>query len=533
YKGLFLQKPLSIQNSSMFTWEEICNLASDVVYSRVLVQYVDYLKIAFCFFKVPTISIFGVIAALITMIYFSLLHMLTKYFFMPNLMTLIDDVPMTYFGSCYCFFGLVSLVPNYLGDSTICNPVLQELSVIQFSQIIGEMMRSLVVGFMLISSEGCPINGVTIWSSMAFIMVMMAYLQEVCKHQYKTIAYALFQDPYRHLVLFRSMVFLVFFVLVIIMVIVVSHENFRHIMTEKVSQETFSDMDSDDEILGNFQKTTEYTGTQLWLNAVNGYKNMKDYHPCYRIIMLPAYTIAAHCIPVMTQSRVLYGWCKYISCFSLVVFPFMTVPVIFEAKFWTLLTFVCWGGSLLVMISTHSNRKPNHDSMFALMGVIVCSITIGQVDREMQNLMWQYLHLRYEMRADQMAMMFFGFGTLFCEAIVVNTLLERKWFGSALGVVMSKITYSTCLAFPVLYYQRCYNPKNQLTMTASTETTLHFLFLIVTFSLIHISMSGFEIRLSLFYYIFSLAGLFVAYQWLIHYNWVHPLASLYKVQHTV
>jgi len=70
----------------------------------------------------------------------------------------------------------------------------------------------------------------------------------------------------------------------------------------------------------------------------------------------------------------------------------------------------------------------------------------------------------------------------------------------------------------------------QIITTASTETGIHFIFLIVSTSLLHISMSGYEFRISLFYYLLVLTVIYVTLQWMIHYDWMLSLATLHKMQ---
>jgi len=70
----------------------------------------------------------------------------------------------------------------------------------------------------------------------------------------------------------------------------------------------------------------------------------------------------------------------------------------------------------------------------------------------------------------------------------------------------------------------------QIITTASTETGIHFIFLIVSTSLLHISMSGYEFRISLFFYLLVLTVIYVTLQWMIHYDWMLSLATLHKMQ---
>jgi len=54
----------------------------------------------------------------------------------------------------------------------------------------------------------------------------------------------------------------------------------------KQTQENFLEMDSGDEILGKYQKQMEFSRREIWLKAVNGYRNMADSNVVYRIAMV-------------------------------------------------------------------------------------------------------------------------------------------------------------------------------------------------------------------------------------------------------
>jgi len=43
-------------------------------------------------------------------------------------------------------------------------------------------------------------------------------------------------------------------------------------------------------------------------------------------------------------------------------------------------------------------------------------------------------------------------------------------------------------------------------------------------------MSGYEFRISLFFYLLVLTVIYVTLQWMIHYDWMLSLATLHKVK---
>ncbi|XP_052851073.1 uncharacterized protein LOC128261420 isoform X2 [Drosophila gunungcola] len=471
--------------------------------------------------------VYGFISAFLLMAHFSLLFMVTKYFFVPNLVTLIEFAPMTMFGFSYMFFGPIFFVSHFNSVSAVCYSQKDKMSPLQFSNIVGDIMKYFVMGVMVICMQGYRVEGVTLWSSMIFILVGMCYLVVVTKKSY----HLDHMDTDMNLITFRVTVFIFTFVMVLLVVLVVSHTTFQRTATKQnPSLDHFSDMDSGDEILGKYRKQRVFSRRELWLKTVNGYKNMGDSHVMYRILMMPIYFVISHFIPVISKDRYLMGWTKYINCLCLLVLPFICLPHGVKAVGWVMMLLVCWTLSILTFISTHSMRRPDNVWLFAFLGLIISSIAMNFLSREIENLTWQYISTKFDLMPDITALMYFGLGEMFSEAIVVWCLQLRKMWDATFGVVMSMVTHAVFLAFPTLYYQECYNPSCWVITTASTETGIYFIFLIVASSLLHISMSGYEFRISLFFYLLILTVIYVTLQWSIHYGWMLSLATLHHIK---
>ncbi|XP_017076178.2 mitochondrial sodium/calcium exchanger protein [Drosophila eugracilis] len=501
-----------------FRWANLtCDLARSTSSCGTFVYLINYLTYFFCFYKLPHISIFGWISAFLLLVYFNLLYMLTKYFFMPNLITLIEFAPMTKFGFSFLFFGPSFFLSYFNSVWAMCDPRGDILSPMSFAKIMGDVMRNFVIGIMAISKQGYRSEGVTLWSCMTFILVGMGYLHIVTKKSYHVHT----ADPDLYLIKFRVMVFLYTFVMVLLVIYVVSHATFkRSLPKDNTKSYTFLDMDSGDEILGKYQKQRVFSKRQLWVKAVNGFQNMKDSHVVYRVLMLPFYFIVSNFFPVITKDRFLVGWNKYVCFLCLIVLPFLCLSNGFTAASWAILLKTCWALSIVTFITTHPFRRPDNVCIFALLGIIVSSVSMNILSHEIENIAWQYISLQFDVMPDITALMYFGMGEIFSEAVIVRCLQGKKMFDAAFGVVMSMVTYPIFLAFPLLYYQGCYNPRCSIIVTASTDTGVQFIFLIVTMSLLHISMSGYEFRVSLFLYVSTLTVIYVTIQWMIHFNWI-------------
>lgn len=193
---------------------------------------------------------------------------------------------MTMFGSSFLLFGPTFFVPYYNSFWEICNPRKPKsicLSPLQFAKIMGDILRYIVIGFMVICAQGYRVDGITFWSCMSFILTGMVYLYIVIKKSYNV--HLIVADLYS--IKFRVTVFLYTFLMVLLVIFVVSYANFeRSKVKSKQTQENFLEMDSGDEILGKYQKQREFSRREIWLKAVNGYRNMADSNVIYRIAMV-------------------------------------------------------------------------------------------------------------------------------------------------------------------------------------------------------------------------------------------------------
>ncbi|XP_033249366.1 uncharacterized protein LOC108161262 [Drosophila miranda] len=519
-----LHKPMN--NAS-----EVCELVRTTVTCGLFVHFMNYLKVAFCSYHLPFVSVYALTSFLLVLANFTISYLLAEYFFMPNFVTLMDIFPLTNFGFSYLFFGICFFMPHYLSVWMSCGDKVEHLSALQFSRMTGDLLRHFVVGVMALCVRGHRVDGVTIWSCMVFILLGFGYLITVASKMYDIYHLNDKINQDMHLLKFRVLMFLFVFSMVLVVVFVVSHYNFW--MTSPPNddepEEDFAHLESDAEVMGRYPKQRNLKRSKLWWRTVNGYGNMKSSQRCLGIVLVPFYFLAAHMIPVLAADRPLNGWNKYVNCFSLVVFPFLYIPVGIGPVAWLLLVSTCWEISALVFISTHSLRRPDYVWPYALLGLIISSVAMRYLIQEVENLTWQYVSFRFDVMPDLVALTCFGSGEMFCEVIIVWHLVQKKSFDAAFGVVMSMATYGVFLAIPLLLWHGCYNSISHIIVTGPTETCIHFLFIIFGFSLFHVSMSGYEFRMSLFFYLLAVTGIYMIFQWMTYYNWVHSFATLYKI----
>ncbi|KAH8334519.1 hypothetical protein KR059_011087, partial [Drosophila kikkawai] len=527
----YFQTQCSLPKGTSPNADEYCSLVTNTLSCGLFVNLIDFMKIFFCKFKLSLLPVYGLCNVFMLVGLFSLLHMMTKYFFFPNLVTLIEFAPMTQFGFSYLFFAPCLLMPYYTSAWPTCSVKVEKLSRLQFAKLIGDAMRHFLTGIMVLCVRGYKVEGVTLWSCIIFMMLGILYLTLVSNRKHHI--HADNMESSKHLVLLelRVLAFILIFCIVLITILAVSYSTFaRNKLPKKEKHGSFSDMESDDEILGSYPKQRIYSRRHIWLQTVNGNRIMRDSHVVYRFLMVPIFFVLAHFIPVISKDRYLIGWVKYINCLCFLALPVLCLFHQFDAVQFIVVAIVCWTSSLLVYISTHSMRRPDHVWLYSLLGLAMSSVAMCVLCREIENLTWQYIGLRFDLLPDLNALMYFGLGEMFSEAILIKGLQLRKMWDASFGAVMSMTTYGVFLAFPLLYYHDCYNSNSKIIATASTETCMLFMLLILTTSLLHISMSGYELRTSLFVYLMAETLVYVIFQWMTHHTSVYPLTFLHNLK---
>lgn len=78
FKMVYFQQCCSMKETHL-TAQEICVRIQKDFSCRMLVQYVDYLKICFCYLGISSTAVLGLIALFMLLFIFTMLHVLTKY----------------------------------------------------------------------------------------------------------------------------------------------------------------------------------------------------------------------------------------------------------------------------------------------------------------------------------------------------------------------------------------------------------------------------------------------------------------------
>jgi len=178
-------------------------------------------------------------------------------------------------------------------------------------------------------------------------------------------------------------------------------------------------------------------------------------------------------IPVIDMDRPLHGWCKPVAIISLVVLPFLSLGL--KPKTHTLYTLfaISWFFAFVASISTESLREPSYIwlRIYSIIGLLVYSITMHTVIGEIDNLIWQFMSMRFSPMPDMIAIMFISTGEICCMSVLLGSLIRRRMLDAAYGAVMSALSHTIYMALPQLVLQECYNSNIYVSSSCQSSQT--------------------------------------------------------------
>ncbi|KAM8712231.1 hypothetical protein ACLKA7_012707 [Drosophila subpalustris] len=515
----------------------MCRYVIETPSCSYYVYYIDYLKTLFCTFRLPWNSGYVFVVGFILLFLYGLLFMIFKYFCLPSYLTLMEMLPVSPFAFSFFYFGFSIFMPDYVSlffDCTFSNSYTASL---QFSKVIGDALHFFLVGVMALCINGYHVNGVLLWSSMSFIFLGYIYLLWVVNTKYELFGRHDLVNDYTHMHTMNAWTFVFAFFFVMGLSMLISYYLQRQMRKQKSKSSIFShsstltsEIPSDADISGTNVRIKHMTKTAVWWKTVNGMANLREKNQIVIALLSPFYFIAANMIPVIDMDRPMRGWCKPVAIVSLLVLPFMSLGL--SPKPHTLYTLLAcsWFFAFVTCISTESLREPSFIwiRIYHIIGIFAYSVSIHTVIGEIDNLIWQFLCMRFSPMPDMIAIVFISTGEILCMSVLLNNLIRRKMLDAAYGAVMSTLAHTIYMALPQLVLQECYTSSIYIMCSSKTATCTVFFMLIFFGTLMHISMSGNEFRMSLFFYLLTLYIAYLLFQLMTYYHQIH-----FGVQHTI
>ncbi|XP_018785701.1 PREDICTED: uncharacterized protein LOC108966971 [Bactrocera latifrons] len=153
---------------------------------------------------------------------------------------------------------------------------------------------------------------------------------------------------------------------------------------------------------------------------------------------------------------------------------------------------------------------------------------------EADTLIHQSLQYLIRWNLDDVAVASSSFSSSVTEMILVYELIEYEEVDIAFGLVTGLVVYNTIGSFPAMVLQPCFDTSSPLFITNNNSTICVFLFLMIGYTFVALSISNFELRrsfgifLSIFYTVFFLFIILSAYEFIHPYGSQHSPTVLYN-----
>ncbi|XP_017836426.1 mitochondrial sodium/calcium exchanger protein isoform X2 [Drosophila busckii] len=508
---------------------QMCTFVKNTDSCRFYVHFIDHLKFLFCYLGLPFYSGYIFIVAFYICIFFALLYMIVKYFLMPNFTALMKLLPVSEYTFSFVYLGFCLFIPDYLQAALACIADDNIHFSLSFSQLEGEILRFFTVSILPLCMLGYRVSGLLIWANLLFIFLGAVYMFWAVKVKYKL--YGRDDLPYvdSHSLRLNAVTFLGVFVVVIIFSLIVSYQHVRRQQKEELEVEEYynnSEVSSEEDLEYATPKRRDLKRWQVWWHTVNAFRNMNETHHWLVIVLSPFYFLAAHILPVIDHSRDMSGWCKPVVAFSFIVLPFIFIGIHPPASVFMSIVITSWSLCLFILCTTQTLQEPSKLGLgiFCVISMIICSCALNTLSTEVDNLIYQYFCMRFQQNPDAIVLTLMCSGEMVAQVIVLQYLVDRNMVDAAYGSAMSMITHTVYTAVPLLVLQSCYK-DNYILVSSSSETCNVFFLLICFGSLLHISMSGYEFRMSLFFYMLAMDMAYFTFIYYFSHDWLRSFGA--------
>ncbi|XP_002006640.3 uncharacterized protein LOC6580841 [Drosophila mojavensis] len=512
---------------------EMCEFVRRKASCSYYVETVNLLELYFCTFHLTWDTSVIFLLGIVYLALFYSVYMITKYFCVPNYVTLLELLPISEYTYGYVFIGLYLLLPDYIVFVMNCSYHKNAEATLTFSKMMGDNLRFFVAGIMMLCNRGYHVNGMLWWTNMTIIIIGYIYMTFVVDLKYRAFGAPdlLYSDAAA--LTFNANTFLSLFLLILSLALLLSYHNQNRraslSTTEAASVDTeVAQVSSDMDMEKQTPIYEELSAFRIWWSSVNGYANMRERYKVLTILFVPGYFLLANVIPVMSRERPMYGWCKIINIFGFLVAPFLLIKMGTDTTAFLVLWGITWFIAVVVLVAFHPRRQPGHFliCVYSALGTISSNNILFQLSDEINNLTWQYMTMRFEYLGETVCILFFGSGEVLWLIVLLHNLTERNLQDAAFGAVLGVVTHNIYMTLPLLVLHHCYTSDSYFVFTAKLQNCYIF-FLVLFFGvLFHVSMSSHELRLSLFFYIVAMTTTFILFEFAAFYKWVHHFGSL-------
>ncbi|XP_053955838.1 uncharacterized protein LOC128861612 [Anastrepha ludens] len=280
-----------------------------------------------------------------------------------------------------------------------------------------------------------------------------------------------------------------------------------------------------EEVNGELAVSDELTAFEVNLRAFYGEIFGKN---CIslNVLFIPIWIALTLLIPVINENRPFDGWYKYLLGLNLSVTPLLLFGYI--RKIDTLICFIIgFVASVTLLCSTNDTVPPRFYKLFGTIGLLAAFMICHLLEKQTGTLIHQCLQYAAGWNLDAATVIASSFFSCATEMIIVSELIKEEKTDIAFGAVTGLAMYNTLMStFPyIALFQPCFDETSTIFITKNCYTVYVFLFIMIGYTFLGVTISDFELRRSYGIFLFIFCSIFILYLILMVYEFIHPYGS--------
>nr|XP_036228061.1 uncharacterized protein LOC118682744 isoform X3 [Bactrocera oleae] len=437
-------------------------------------KLINYLEFAICTIRIDDLSWFGevgyVVCSLVMLLFFIFfIFVMTRWFILPNVLTLFNWSTIKAYHCGILIVSTLFILPNLFKISIICNSP-KEIYSLFLTELGSKTLTMYSMGLGLIAikrnSHVSPFNCIV---SLTNVDVIPTPEQ-------------------------------------------IENEN----VIVDVLDEVITAMSADH---------GETTNSPFKVNCQNLYGDIFGRkYIIFNILFAPMWIILTLLIPVINESLPFQGWNKYLLSANLML---ITLPLIVYIKLEICLAFFLIGflAALVLLFKASATEPPRLYKVFSVLGLFAAFMIWQLLTMEADTLIHQSLQYLIRWNLDDVTVASSSFTNSVTEMILIYELIKYAEVDLAFGLVTGLVVYNTIGSFPAMIFQPCFDASSILFITNNNSTIYVFLFLMIGYTFIALSISNFELRRSFGIFLVIFCTIFFLFIILSAYEFIHPYGS--------
>ncbi|XP_049317636.1 uncharacterized protein LOC105224842 [Bactrocera dorsalis] len=501
-------------------------------------KLINYLEFAVCTIKIDNLPWFGevgyIVCSFVLLLFFIFsVFVMTRWFILPNVLTLCNWSTIKPYHCGILIVSTLFILPNLFKSSIICNSP-KEIYSLFLTELGSKTFTMYILGLGLIAIQK-NLHVSPFHCIVSLLVILLGNIYVYTLISLKTKNDILPKDERADLKLEWHAKMLI--VVYLIYLFAQLYDPFKSVLSrsstnvdvipapEQIESENVIEDVLNEVVTTMVANHGETDNSPLKTNCQNFYGDIFG-RKCmiFNILFAPMWIILTLLIPVINESSPFQGWNKYLLCANLML---ISLPLIVYIKLEICLGFFAFGflAAIILLFKTSAREPPRLYKIFSVFGLFAAFMIWQLLTMEADTLIHQSLQYLIRWNLDDVAVASSSFSSSVTEMILVYELIEYEEVDIAFGLVTGLVVYNTIGSFPAMVLQPCFDTLSPLFITNNNSTIYVFLFLMIGYTFIALSISNFELRRSYGIFLIIFYTMFFLFIILSAYEFIHPYGS--------